>query len=189
MKKLFLLAVIFISYGLSAQTNPGDLYIQNYTPHYIEYFIWRSNLSNTAGGCAPTLEPRAAASGGLMKLSYSTNPGNTSTDALHRANVNTTFSPNPDVPTTPVIGAWILNQNYANPYTTASPILNTFSNVTSYHGVKFGVQDVNGVNIGGYYSLGQECGTPIIPDLSYNPSAVISGTFFAFGGANWMILY
>ncbi len=186
MKKLFLLAVLFISYGLSAQTNPGDLYIQNYTPHYIEYFIWRSNLSNTAGGCAPTLAPRAA-TGGLMRLSYSTNPGYTSTDALHEFNVNTTFSPSTAFPTTPVIGAWILNSTTT--YTAPTPILNTFSNVTSYHGVKFGVQDVNGVNIGGYYSLGQECGTPIIPDLSYNPSAVISGTFFAFGGANWMILY
>jgi len=186
MKKLLLLAVIFISCGLSAQTSPGDLYIQNYTPHYIEYFIWRSNLSNPAGGCTPTLKPRAT-TGGLMKLSYSTNPGNLSTDALHQFNVNTTFSANPAVLTTPIIGAWILND--LNTYTAPAPILNTFSNVTTYHGVKFGVQDINGVNIGGYYSLGQECGGPIIPDLSYNPSAVIGGSFFSFGGANWMILF
>jgi len=122
-----------------------------------------------------------------MKLSYSTNPGVLSTDALHQFNVNTTFSANPAFPTTPIIGAWVLND--INTYTAPAPILNTFSNVTTYHGVKFGVQDINGVNIGGYYSLGQECGGPIIPDLSYNPSAVIGGSFFSFGGANWMILF
>lgn len=186
MKKTFLFAAALVSCCLSAQST-GDFYIQNYSPHYIEFTLLRSNLGSS--NCNPTLEPRST-SNGLMKLSYSTNPGVTSTDALYGTNVNTTFAPNATYPATPLIGSWIVNSNYASPYTATTPVPPTFNLVTTYHGMKFGVQDVSGTNIGGYYFMGQTCGsTTIITDLSAYPSPVVNGSYFTFGGATWAVLF
>ncbi len=188
MKKISLIVACISSLFTLAQST-GDFYIQNYTPHYIEFYLTKSNLTDPATNCSPTLEARSPTNG-LLQLSYSPSPGVTSTDALYTANVNNTFATSPSFPTTPVVGSWIVNSNYASPYYSPSPILNTFSNVTTYHGIKFGVQDVSGVNIGGYYFMGEGCNLPTITtDLTYDPAAVIEGSYFSFGGAKWVVLY
>jgi hypothetical protein len=189
MKKLSLLAGVFISYCLSAQSFP-PVYIQNYTPNYVEFTVYKANLGNPGGGCSPNLESRDATNN-LLRLGFTNNPS-VSTDANYDGNVNTTFAINPAVPTTPQIGRWILNSNFAAPFTAPAGPLTTFSMATTWAGIKFGVQDQSGVNTGGYYFMGQPCGSStIVSDLtgSVIPSNMSGGSFFTAGGATWIVVY
>jgi hypothetical protein len=58
--------------SLSAQSLP-PVYIQNYTPNYVEFTLNKSNLGNVGGGCTPTLESRDAIND-LLKLGFTNNP-------------------------------------------------------------------------------------------------------------------
>ena len=191
MKKLLLLGAFVASYCISAQSPaPGSVYIQNYTPYYVEYTLNKSNLGSPATGCTPSLEARDATNN-LLKLGFTNNPS-VSIDANYDKNVNNTFAFNAAVPTTPQVGRWIVNANYAAPYTAPSGVLATFSNLTTWTNIKFGVQDQSGVNAGGYYSMGNPCGsTTVISDISGSviPSSMTGATLFTLGGATWIIIY
>lgn len=191
MKKLLLLGAFVASYCISAQSPPsGTLYIQNYTPYYVEYHLIKSNLGSPTTGCTPLLEARDATNN-LLKLAYTNDPS-VSIDASYDKNVNNTFGFNAAVPVTPQVGRWVLNSNYAAPYTAPAPILATFSNFTTWTGIKFGVQDQSGVNAGGYYFMGQFCGTTtVISDLAGNviPPSMGGATLFTVGGATWVVIF
>jgi hypothetical protein len=189
MKKLFLLLVIVIS-GCMAAQNAGSIFIENYTPHKIAYTLNKQNLTNVAGGCTPNLEARVAPNN-LIVLPPSPNPGIEAIQANYESNLNLAFSPHPIYTSTPVIGRIIINSNYNLPYITAPyATVIPFSAATTYSFLKFGVTDVTGNNIGGYYTMGQQCGsTSVISDLSGYPSPVVNGSFFIMGGATWVVLY
>ena len=189
MKKIFLLAAAFVSFSLSAQSLP-PVYIQNYTPNYVEFTLNKSNLGNVGGGCTPTLESRDAIND-LLKLGFTNNPS-VSIDANYDGNVNNTFAFNTAVPTTPQVGRWVLNSNFAAPFTAPAGVLTTFSTATTWTGIKFGIKDQSGVNTGGYYYLGQFCGSStVISDLTgvVVPSNMSGGAFFTAGGATWIVIY
>ncbi|KMQ69783.1 hypothetical protein ACM39_01665 [Chryseobacterium sp. FH2] len=190
MKKLLLLAVIFISYHISAQTPPaGSLFIQNYTPHFVGYVIWKSNMGSPATGCTPVLEARNIQND-LMMLAPAVN-SSTPSEANYESNVNLGFAPNPTYPATPLIERVNINNNFNPPYNnTPSPIIATFSNLTTWTGMKIGITNTSGVNIGGYYFMGETCGSSTVAtDLSAYPNPVVNGSYFSFGGATWAVFF
>lgn len=185
MKKLFLLAVTAVSGCLSAQA----FFMQNYTPHKIAYTLNKQNLTNVSGGCTPSLEARTAPNDHIW-LPPSPNPGIDPLEAKYEKDLNAAFSPHLFYPSTPLIGRVIINSNYNLPYITApSGAVTGFSNVTTYSFLKFGVTDVAGNNIGGYYTVGQQCGGALIPDLSGYTSPVINASYFTFAGDTWVVFY
>jgi len=189
MKKLFLLAVTAISGCLAAQ-NAGSIFIENYTPHKIAYTLNKQNLTNVAGGCTPSLEARTVPND-LIWLPPSPNPGMDAIQANYESNLNLAFSPHPVYTSTPVIGRIIINSNYSPPYITApsGPVV-PFSAASTWSFIKFGVTDVAGNNIGGYYTMGQQCGsTTVVSDLSGYPSPAVNGSFFTLAGVTWVVLY
>ncbi len=176
------MAITAVSGCLSAQS----FIMQNYTPHKIAYTLNKQNLTNVSGGCTPTLEARTAPNDHIW-LPPSPNPGIESLDAKYDSNLNLAFSA---IPPTPPIGRVIINSNYNPPYITApSGPIAAFSGVTTYSFLKFGVTDVAGNNIGGYYTVGQQCGGAIVPDLSGYPSPVINASYFTFAGDTWVVFY
>ncbi|MFP3592037.1 hypothetical protein [Chryseobacterium sp. SIMBA_038] len=183
MKKLLLLATFAISFCASAQ----DLYIQNYTDTVIQYVVWRLNPLNTSGNCiSPYLQSSSSVTG-LSTLTYSTSPGAVSVDAFYSGDINTSNTFNPFYPQTPLIDTWTLDSNYSSPYTLPSnPVPAAAISGSKWGGIKLGVQDQSGNNIGGYYSMGYFCGSPT---AVAGFSGVINGTFFEAGGATWMVLY
>lgn len=188
MKKLLLLAGFLVSYCFSAQA-PGSIFIQNYTKNNIEYVISKLNLPNTAGNCTPNLEARSAPNG-LIKLPYTLDP-NVPVEANYEANVNLGFAPHPTYTSTPLIGRVIINANYNPPFIVApsAPIV-PFSAASTWSHIKFGVTDMSGTAIGGYYSMGQACGSTYpIPDLTGYTNPAVNGSFFTFAGATWIVLY
>ncbi|AZA52750.1 hypothetical protein [Chryseobacterium sp. G0201] len=191
MKKLLLLATFIASYCVSAQTPPPPpIYIQNYTPNYVEYNLIKSNLGSPTTGCTPNLEARTVTNN-LLKLGYTNDPS-VSIDANYDGNVNNTFAFNAAYPSTPQVGRWIANSNFAAPYYAPAGVLNVFSNVTTWTGIKFGVQDQSGVNVGGYYFLGQFCGsTTVYSDLTGNviPPSMTDAVLFTVGGATWVVIF
>ncbi|WP_123912807.1 hypothetical protein [Chryseobacterium pennipullorum] len=181
MKKLLLMAGGLVSFGLSAQIS-GDLYIQNYTPHYVEYNIVRSNTASVTANCSPSIQ--SAPSTGLSKLTYSTNPGVTPAQAYYSDNINTSNTFNASFPDTPLINGWSINTAPA-----IFPVLPVLVAPTQWSGMKFGIQDTSGTNIGGFYWMGKSCGGPIVADLSSYTNAVVSGQYYTLGGASWFIIY
>ncbi|WP_294249092.1 hypothetical protein [uncultured Chryseobacterium sp.] len=182
MKKLFLMAITAVSGCLSAQS----FIMQNYTPHKIAYTLNKQNLTNVSGGCTPTLEARTAPNDHIW-LPPSPNPGIESLDAKYDSNLNLAFSATPP---TPPIGRVIINSNYNPPYIVApSGAVTGFSNVTTYSFLKFGVTDVAGNNIGGYYTVGQQCGGAVVPDLSGYPSPAVNASYFTLAGDTWVVFY
>lgn len=181
MKKLILLSAFLSSAFFFSQ---GKLHLQNYTPNFIEYSLIKSNQGNPAGNCTPTLQSGP----GLSVLNFSTSTS-VAVEALYEINVNSSNTFNAAYPDTPLISQWVLNSNFASPNNLpASPVPPIFSNVTEWNLIKFGVKDQSGTAIGGYYSLGYFCGNPT-PITSLDPSAVISGSFFTFGGDNWIVFF
>lgn len=183
MKKLLLLASFAVSFCVSAQ----DLNIQNYTDTVIQYVVWRLNPLNTSVNCiSPYLQSSSSVTG-MSTLTYSTSPGLVPVEALYSGNINTSNTFNPLFPQTPLIDTWTLDSNYANPYTLPSnPVPAAAISGSKWGGIKLGVQDQAGNNIGGYYSLGYSCGSPTALATF---SGVINGTFFEVGGATWIVLY
>jgi hypothetical protein len=68
-----------------------------------------------------TLESRDAIND-LLKLGFTNNPS-VSIDANYDGNVNNTFAFNTAVPTTPQVGRWVLNSNFAAPFTAPTGFL------------------------------------------------------------------
>lgn len=181
MKKLILLAAFFSSFCISAQ----DLYIQNYTDTVIQFVVWRLNPSNLAGNCSPNLQ--STSSGGLSTLTYAPVANTVPSEAYYYGDINTSNTFNPSYPSTPLIDAWTYDNNYSTPYTLPSnPVPTAYITGSQWGGIKLGVQDHFGNNIGGYYSLGHFCGSTT-PITAF--SGVIQGSYFQFGGADWYVLY
>ncbi|MEN4759697.1 hypothetical protein ABEG63_05090 [Chryseobacterium sp. C39-AII1] len=192
MKKLFLSLAVILSYSISAQTTlppSGSLYIQNYTPHYVGYVIWKSNLGSPATGCTPNLEARNI-SNDLMMLKPTIN-ASTPREANYESNMNTGFTTNPTFPDTPLIERVNINANFNPPYNTGpTTIIELFSGVTTWAGMKIGITNTSGVNIGGYYFLGASCGTStIVTDFSAYTNPAVNASYFAFGGADWAVFF
>ncbi len=181
MKKLILLAAFFSSFCISAQ----DLYIQNYTDTVIQFVVWRLDPTNVAGNCSPNLQ--SASAGGMSTLTYAPVTNSVPSEAYYYENINTSNTFNASYPNTPLIDSWTYDSNYATPYTLPSnPVPAAFIAGSKWGGIKLGVQDQFGNNIGGYYSLGLNCGSTT-PNTSF--SGVIQGSYFQFGGADWYVLF
>lgn len=188
MKKMLLLAGLMVSYYFSAQAS-GSLFIQNYTKNNIGYVISKLNLGNTAGNCTPNLEARSSTND-LITLPYTLDP-NVPVEANYESNLNLGFAPHPVYTSTPLIGRVIINGNYNPPFilSPTAPIV-PFSAASTWSHIKFGVTDMSGTAIGGYYSMGQGCGaTSVISDLSGYTNPAVNGLFFTMGGATWVVLY
>lgn len=183
MKKLFLLAAALVSYTISAQAT-NHLYIQNYSKHYVEYVVWKSNQANVVGGCSPSLQ--SSPSGSISKLNFSPNPGITPTEAFYDNNVNKSNTFNPAYPDTPLVDHWSVNGSYPASPLPIPAVINTAA--PQWSGIKFGIQDQMGTNIGGWYSLGQACGGALTSDLSANPNAVVNAKWFTLGGSTWIVI-
>lgn len=190
MKKLFLSLTVILSYSISAQTPPaGSLYIQNYTPHYVGYVITKSDLSNPTTGCNPTLEARNI-SNDLIMLKPAINSF-TPREANYESDMNTAFTPNPSFPDTPLIERVNINSNFDPPYNIIpSSTIGLYSGMTTWAGMKIGITNTSGVNIGGYYFLGASCGTStIVTDFSAYTNPAVNASYFAFGGADWAVFF
>lgn len=183
MKKLLLLATFAVSYCVSAQ----DLFIQNYTDTILEYTIWKDNQANIGGGCQPNLESRDSVTG--LSILGSTISSMEPREAFYKEDLTTTMTFNSFYPNTPLIDKWILNADFANPLVPPNPALVAPSLASQWSGIKFGVRDLSGTAIGGYYTMAKFCGQPIISDLSAYTNPAVNGTLFTAGGATWIIIY
>lgn len=189
MKKLLLLAVFMVSYCFSAQA-PGSIFIQNYTKNNIGYVIWKSTLGSPSTGCTPNLEARNTAND-LIELPYTLDP-NIPIQANYESNLNLGFVTHPVFASTPLIGRVIINGNYNPPFLFGpTAAIQVFSPLSTWTGIKLGVKDISGTAIGGYYTMGQTCGSStIVDDLSVAYSSpVINGKYFTMAGATWVVLY
>lgn len=159
MKKIFTLTLLFISLCIYSQ---GSIFVYNFSPYQLEFSLNANNSNNTTGGCSPNITN--------WNNAFLLPPG---------GDVNfTSFNNAYTYPAIFNSASWY-NGNTGTLYPSAGapyPVLNLYSNLTTWKFSKFGVKDpVSGANIpnGNFSQIGTVgCGT----STTYIPT--VGGTGF-----------